>query len=537
MSQTATSIDPAVLRKVTADSFIKNGFNLQSDGLKHIQNVFAGYDSAQLHSILADVIKNIYSILKQTGKEGTFLIGKELIEEALKLGLNNPNLKSKMSTEQRSKSGHRRTFGDGTDMNTEPSYTYVDKISEKLAMTLILLSNFGEYPNISFRNQARELTVISSKNKSIIVPGKELIEKWIEKYHKMRYLIKNCGAYIYQHDYDNRGSHVSAGAQVLSEIGTLFGSSKGGHTVFGLVYRKGKKLYVQDNLSSVEINIDKAEYSEGFYHEKHFLILKGDMVGNIFHVHHISHPNLDKCDPERMTAGKNYDLYGYKTKYLSLIKDLSTVSSQEYNRGSQAMDNELSNQKYVNQSNSKKYQLAKKYLGLFEFDSNPTGIIYVFSDFNIQDHQNLSFLENVILSLPMRETDKKPDAIIICGPFMTDILINSKEDQLSMEEAYNNFASLLLKHQQFIKNTIIGLVPDITDPVMNLMPRKSLPEYLLQKISTELPKFCLLENPVHLSHCVITFLTLEQANHTAKARPPQNPSQKGVQHLPSRAGP
>ena len=36
---------------------------------------------------------------------------------------------------------------------------------------------------------------------------------------------------------------------------------------------------------------------------------------------------------------------------------------------------------------------------------------------------------------------------------------------------------------------------------MNLMPRKSLPEYLLQKASSELPKLCLLENPLHLSHC------------------------------------
>ena len=91
--------------------------------------------------------------------------------------------------------------------------------------------------------------------------------------------------------------------------------------------------------------------------------------------------------------------------------------------------------------------LAKKYLGLFEFDENANGIVYIFSDFNIQDPQNMTFLEHVIISISIISEKEKPDAIILCGPFTNDMLINSKEDQDTLEETFKNFSTLLLKYQ------------------------------------------------------------------------------------------
>lgn len=79
---------------------------------------------------------------------------------------------------------------------------------------------------------------------------------------------------------------------------------------------------MQDTLSTLEINFDKASFSDGFYHEKHFLILKGEMSVNSFSVIHACQPFLDACDPAKFATGKNADLYGFKTKYLSLIKDM-----------------------------------------------------------------------------------------------------------------------------------------------------------------------------------------------------------------------
>lgn len=87
---------------------------------------------------------------------------------------------------------------------------------------------------------------------------------------------------------------------------------------------------------------------------------------------------------------------------------------------------------------------------------------------------------------------------------MNDLLFNSKEDQASLEETYAKFCAFLIKHQKVLKDIIIGMVPDINDPVMNLMPRKSLPEYLMEKALNELPKLCLLENPLHFTYCVVS---------------------------------
>lgn len=472
--------DNVNIRKIVAKFFDKNGFTLQLDGLRFLETVLKDQKEDEAQNKLQRFLNNIYSILQQTGKENTFMVNKELLEEALKLGVGLAMPATQIGGTKLSK---EKSQGRGEQMDIEHSNTngFKDKITEKIENSFIILSNFGELPYVCFRNQAREMTVIPNKERSILVSGKELIEKWIEKYHKMRFLIKNSGMYIYNHEMDKKGVSTNTKLIKLSEIGTLCGA-RGEYTIFGVVFRKGKKFYVQDTLSTIEINLDKVSFDNGFYHEKHFLILTGEMQANYFQVKHATQPYLDQCDPARLAAGKNHDIGGFKTKYLSLIKDMDNLNT----------DNA-----------SKKNLSGKKYLGIFEFDKKPTGLVYVFSDFNIQDPQNLQLFEHMVISLGLETTaaNKKPDVILLCGPFMNDILINSKEDQSLLEETYLNFGNLLLKHQKTLKNIIIGMVPDLNDPVMNLIPRKPLPEYLLQKVSDQLPKFCLLENPVHFSYC------------------------------------
>lgn len=92
--------------------------------------------------------------------------------------------------------------------------------------------------------------------------------------------------------------------------------------------------------------------------------------------------------------------------------------------------------------------IAKKYLGIFEHESLASGKIFVMSDFNIQEASNLNLLEDVclLLSLDHTEPSARPDAIILCGPFMKDMLVNSREDQATVDEAYSTFTQLLLKY-------------------------------------------------------------------------------------------
>lgn len=476
--------DAATLRKSIAKFFDRNGFSLQFDGLKYLEGVLKNQTESSAQEKLERFLNNIYSICQQTGRENTYMINKDLLEEALKLGVGLSTAMDLESVGGSQVQGARRGANNGQSMDVEG--TFKDKITEKIDNSFIVLSNFGELPYVCFRNQARAMEVIQNKERSILISGKELIERWIDKYHKMRFLIKNSGIYVYQHEIDQKGIKSGSNTTILHEIGTLCGA-KGKYSIFGVIFKKGKKFYAQDTLSTIEVNFDKASFKNGFYHEKHFMILTGEMQANYFLVSEASQPILDNCDPAKLASGKNHDISGFKTKYLSLIKDME-VDTTELKDGV----------KY----NSKRDQLAKKYLGIFEFDQKPTGIIFVFSDFNIQDQTNLALFEDMVISLSLESTtdDSKPDAIILCGPFMNDILINSKEDQSLLEETYQNFSNLLLKHQKTLKNIIIGMVPDLSDPVMNLIPKKPLPEYLLQKVSQELPKFCLLENPVHFSY-------------------------------------
>lgn len=50
--------------------------------------------------------------------------------------------------------------------------------------------------------------------------------------------------------------------------------------------------------------------------------MAGEMMSNHFQVQHVSHPILDNCDPKKFAIGKNADVFGFRTKYLSLIKDM-----------------------------------------------------------------------------------------------------------------------------------------------------------------------------------------------------------------------
>ena len=271
------------------------------------------------------------------------------------------------------------------------------------------------------------------------------------------------------------------------------------------------RFFVQDTLSAVEISLERAKFDEGFYHEKHLLVLQGEMHNSHFEVSHVSHPHLDNCDFNKLGYTKNHDLYGYKSKYLQLIKTLSSEQDERL------IQNELKPK-----VNPKKFVLAKKYLGFFDFDAGSTGIVYVFSDFNIQDPQNLQFLENVVISIDMKPPAERPDLLVLCGPFTSQVLINSKEDQDALEESYKNFSNLLLKYQKILAQVVVGMVPDLHDVVMNLLPRKPLPDYLLHELCNELPRFVLLENPLHFIHCVDSPHP-EQAHRAAAERPHQDP--------------
>lgn len=225
-----------MLRKTIAKTFDKNGFSIQLDAVRAIESLYPNESVATIETRVTGIIRNIYSILKQTGKENLQIVSKDLVEESVKLGLEDVHVQRSADTLRKFMSANQMDIEFSRD---DREVTYSDKISEKIANSLIILSNFGEIPSISFKNQVRELTIIHDKERGILVSGKDLIERWIEKYHKMRYLMKNSGNYRYQHEQLKYNSSLD-GLVTLHEIGSLFGCL-GSYHIFGLVFKKGKQ--------------------------------------------------------------------------------------------------------------------------------------------------------------------------------------------------------------------------------------------------------------------------------------------------------
>ena len=470
--------DERELRREIAKYFGSQGMVPKADAVLLLEKMWKPLSKPQVEEELKKIKEAIDTIRKESGLTGNEL-NTELLGQAFKLtdrgGTSQNASEALIKPRQEAKSNKGPSFTKAIpeeQSKNQPTTNQVvvkDRLEERMGESLIVLSNFGELAQISFRNQLREPTA-QQREKGIIVPGKELIERSIEKYHRMRYLLKASGKYIYQHDPAAHGGNLPTGTTLLHEIGSMFGA-KGVYNIFGLIFRNGKKLFVQDTMSNLEIVIDQStQATEGYYHEKHYLVLEGEMLANHFKVIKVSQPTLDYIPAVNLGVSKGLEMFGYKEKFLSLGVAAANTSA-----------------------------IARKHLGLLDFPRSPTGLVSIFSDFHLNT-SNLTFLDHALLAMSIKPPTERVDLLLLCGPFAPDFSGGTKEDQLLLEEKFNNLSTVLLRHQKYLGDMVIGIVPDITDPLMNLLPRKGIPEYLVEKLSTDFPRVCLMENPLHFSY-------------------------------------
>jgi hypothetical protein len=80
---------------------------------------------------------------------------------------------------------------------------------------------------------------------------------------------------------------------------------------------------LQDVFSKLQLNLENATLEPGFYHNKHYVIVAGRMEKSKFVVRKMGQPVA--CDSYKTSlASKNIDYFGYKSKYLNLLSDLSS---------------------------------------------------------------------------------------------------------------------------------------------------------------------------------------------------------------------
>jgi len=85
---------------------------------------------------------------------------------------------------------------------------------------------------------------------------------------------------------------------------------------------------VHDVFSKIPVVLNKSsEISSGFYHSKHFVIMKGRIVNSKFVAEVVSQPVVDDTYRASLTS-HNYDFFGYKSKYMHLLSNLSGIGKE-----------------------------------------------------------------------------------------------------------------------------------------------------------------------------------------------------------------
>lgn len=243
---------PKLSPKDITNSFTQQGFYLRPDGLQILKIFLKGKSKSAGKSILSDIIRGVNTVIENNAElSDDQFINSNIIEHALKLLPKQSSGRMEEESFSQVKREHgvkkengvvvkrekvekgTRIINDSTNGNPE-SYVEV-----KINNSLILVSNFGEKPKVSFENVKRELMIIPP-HLDIYSGPKQMdldypVNLDVQKYHRMRYLLLKTGKYAFEHDSRDKNHK-----KILTEIGSLQGR-QGKFTIFGLIYKNINK--------------------------------------------------------------------------------------------------------------------------------------------------------------------------------------------------------------------------------------------------------------------------------------------------------
>lgn len=456
--------------KRVAQFFIKHGLHLRPESLTKIVQEFK--QQADQEHFLQTLLSNIQSIFIEKNMLSAMNVEPDIAEEALyvmhrkKAELQNPEI----VTQQIDNISLKLAI-EGQDRSK-------DNNDEVLMPNLVMLDNF-EPRRLHFDEKSRKITV---KEQLVDFHSESLQEFFNEKYSFLRFLIEKSGKYFFE----QKESDKMSGKKKITEIGSLKGQREV-FTIFGVIYCKQGKFYLQDLISEIRLSFAKTQKTKGYFTVGSFALVKGQNNDSVVQVIKVKYPKItNSICTERYFLEKLAFYDALKTDLDKLQIDVRKPT--DLIAEAKRLKNGLTQ---TNHSDGQIQGLSQihNFSGLYEkFKSDCE--IAIINDFKMTE-DNIKNFEKVICEF----YKKSPVAVFLCGQFFEFNAFNSPNQKAIVKRSFNQLSDLLKKYHQVFANSKIFLVPAVEDFGLATFPKKHLTESVFEKLTSRHNNVFLCQNP------------------------------------------
>ena len=237
----------------------------------------------------------------------------------------------------------------------------------------------------------------------------------------------------------------------VTPVESLPGST-GVKVVFGMLTRgENGKLYVEDIHQSVPIKIEHVQSSNDFITENTFVLLKGEVVDEIFVVSEMTLPPI----PQRSLCESSLNLFGGHPELTEEIV-INTVGEPPEDSSIAVLYNVL-----------------------------------------LDNPKTLDKLQQLFTGF--EECDAIPSAFVLMGDFQSRPFNASSGDSYrAFQKSFDTLSQLLARHPLTLERSQIILVPGTTDPGHGIYPQPPFSDSLARGIASRFPNVVLATNPCRL---------------------------------------
>lgn len=222
--------------------------------------------------------------------------------------------------------------------------------------------------------------------------------------------------------------------------------------VFGMLTKGDDgKLYVEDIHQTVPIKIDGVLASNDFITENMFVLIKGEIVDEVFVVTEMTLPPV----PQRSLCESSVNLFGGPSEVTEEIV-LSTIGGAPE-------------------------------------DSS----IAVLANVLLEDPRTIEQLH--LLFSGFEECDAIPNAFVLMGDFISKPFNSSSGESLrTFQRSFDGLSQLLARHPVTLERSKIILVPGPSDPTRGVYPQAPLSDALVRGLASRFPSVILSTNPCRI---------------------------------------
>ncbi|XP_012275570.1 DNA polymerase epsilon subunit 2 [Orussus abietinus] len=260
----------------------------------------------------------------------------------------------------------------------------------------------------------------------------------------------------------------------LTAIEYLFSESKSDNVfVMGMLCQLTEgDYYLEDSNRVVKVNLHNTKFQAELLTEGCIVIANGDYINDVLHVKNMAFPPAELSSNSRAHLG-NMNTFG--GPHPISLKTSEKLKTHELTVGSEAM------------------------------------IIFV-SDLWVDDALVLIKFKTMIEGY----SDDPPVAFVFCGQF-TSTPLNAGSIE-TVKDGFKQLANIVEQHsdiKQFSKFIFVPSLQDIGTP--KILPKGSLPEYIVEDFSKRVPGTILATNPCRIQYCTKEIIVFRE-NMISKMR-------------------